>query len=249
VRRAIETAPEVFDGGVDWEGTFVDAGAPNLLTDLPAGVLNYPDYAASGFSAASTAAQNIRAAGYPPDLVAGTASLWGTYSAAFWEVTLCQWQKRLDPGYATYSAGTGSYNYIARLSVSDVGTQLAAFATTGRIQRPLITVAGTLDALLPIDHHARAYARKVASRADEGDRDDGPPYRLYEVQNGNHIETYRATFSQLELIEPHAQHAFDLMVDHVEHGAELPPDQCIPRGGAIASSPSQSGHCAALMAP
>src|SRR5258708_7237920 len=38
VRRAIETAPELFDGGVDWEGTFVDAVAPNLLTDLPAAV-------------------------------------------------------------------------------------------------------------------------------------------------------------------------------------------------------------------
>ena len=34
VRRAIETAPELFDGGVDWEGTFVDPQGPNLLTDL-----------------------------------------------------------------------------------------------------------------------------------------------------------------------------------------------------------------------
>jgi hypothetical protein len=51
------------------------------------------------------------------------------------------------------------------------------------------------------------------------------------------------------LIEPHAQQAFDLMVDHVEHGADLPPDQCIPRGGVIAASPSQPGHCVALMAP
>ena len=52
-----------------------------------------------------------------------------------------------------------------RLSVSDVGAQFAAFATTGDIQRPLVTVAGTMDALLPIDHHARAYARKVAAVA------------------------------------------------------------------------------------
>jgi hypothetical protein len=249
VRRAVETAPDVFDGGVDWEGTFVDPSAPNLLTDLPAAVLNYPDYAASGFNAGSTAAKNILAAGYPPDLVVGSASLWGTYSAAFWEVTFCQWQKRLDPGYDTYGAGTGTYNYVSRLSVSDVARELRAFATTGRIQRPLITVAGTLDGLLPIDHHARAYARKVASHRDEGDRDDGPAYRLYEVQNGNHIETYQLTFPQLELIEPHAQQAFDLLVDHVEQGAELPADQCIPRGGVIAASPPQPGHCASLLAP
>ena len=252
VRRAIETAPELFDGGVDWEGTFVDAGGPNLLTDLPPAVLNFPDYVASGYSAGSTAAKNIRAAGYPPDLTnpnttgGVAASLWGNYSNSFWEVTLCQWQKRLDPTYDTYGAGTGTYNYFARLSVSDVGEQLSDFATTGRIQRPLVTLAGTMDGLLPIDHHARAYARKVRGR--EGD-DGLPPYRLYEVQNGNHIETYNQTFPQLELIEPHAQRAFDLLVQYVENGASLPPDQCIPRGQQIADPPAQPGHCQMLLAP
>jgi hypothetical protein len=136
-----------------------------------------------------------------------------------------------------------------------VGAQLAAFATTGDIQRPLVTVAGTMDALLPIDHHARAYARKVAAAAkhhDRGrrDRDDhSPAYRLYEVQNGNHIETFQDAFPQLELIEPHAQRAFDLLVEAVERDVPLPPDQCIPRGGEIADSPAQPGHCASFFAP
>jgi 3HB-oligomer hydrolase (3HBOH) len=253
VRRAVESAPELFDGGVDWEGTFVDEHAPNLLTDLPAGVLNFPDYVASGFDPNSTAAKNLRAAGYPPDIVSGANSLWGNYYASFWEVTQCQWQKRLDPTYDTYGAGTGTYNYVSRLSVSDVGAQLAAFATTGKIHRPLVTVAGTMDGLLPIDHHARAYARKVEAslgRHDCRDHDDGgPQYRLYEVQNGNHIETYQDAFSQLELIEPHARHAFDLLVQHVEHHAALPPSQCIPHAGSISSAPSQPGHCANLFEP
>ena len=118
-----------------------------------------------------------------------------------------------------------------------------------------ITIAGTMDALLPINHHARAYARKVAAvRAEDaarGQDDDDlrAPYRLYEVQNGNHIETFQLTFPQLEIIEPHAQRAFDLLVDNVEKGAPLPPDQCIPRGGAISASPAQPGHCAALFVP
>ncbi|HSB19898.1 MAG TPA: 3-hydroxybutyrate oligomer hydrolase family protein [Anaeromyxobacteraceae bacterium] len=250
VRRAVESYPDLFDGGVDWEGTFVDAGAPNLLTDLPAAVLNLPDYVASGDDANSTAARNIRAAGYPPDIVlrdasgAVLASLWQNYSASFWEVTQCQWQKRLDPTYDTYGSGTGTYNYVARLSASDVGAQMDAFATTGRIRRPLVTVAGTMDALLPIDHHARAYARKVRQRDD-----CGAPYRLYEVQNGNHIETYADQFPQLEIIEPHAHRAFDLLVDHVEHRAPLPPDQCIPRGGSISDAPAQPGHCRNLLEP
>lgn len=262
VRRAIESAPELFDGGVDWEGTFVDAHAPNLLTDLPPAILNFPDYVASGFNAAGTAAKNILAAGYPPDIVQGTASLWASYSNAFWEVTQCQWQKRLDPGYDTYGSGTGTYNYISRLAVSDVGAQVAAFATSGRIQRPLITVAGTMDALLPIDRHARAYARKVAAMAaqdgdqryarrdrDERDHRGRVPHRLYEVQNGNHIETFQDLFPQLELIMPHAQRAFDLLTQRVERGTRLPPNQCIPRGGAISDTPAQAGHCKDLRAP
>jgi hypothetical protein len=261
VRRAVEIAPNLFDGGVDWEGTFVDEHAPNLLTDLPAAILNFPDYVASGFNPASTAAKNIQAAGYPPDIVAGTTSLWQLYWGQFWEVTQCQWQKRLDPSYDTYGSGTGTYNYISRLSVSDVGANLAAFATTGEIQRPLITVAGTMDGLLPIDHHARAYARAVAAAAEHDDGNGNsnsnsngndkhrPAYRLYEVQNGNHIETFRDTFPQLELIQPHAQRAFDLLVAQVERGMALPPDQCIPHAGEISASPAQPGHCANLFVP
>lgn len=259
VRRAIETAPDYFDGGVDWEGTFVDPDTPNLLTDLPAAIRNFPDYVAAGFSPTSTAARNIVAAGYPPDIVAGTVSLWGNYSASFWEVTQCQWQKRLDPSYDTYGAGTGNYNYVARRAASSVDDKLAAFATTGKIKRPLITVAGTMDGLLPIDHHARAYARRVAEDDDNnnddhgrhhgGHRDRDPAYRLYEIQNGNHIETYKDTFPQLELIEPHAQRAFDLLVRHVEQRAPLPASQCVRRGGVIEDAPAAAGHCANLFEP
>ena len=257
VRRAMETAPELFDGGVDWEGTFVDPVAPNLLSSLPPAILNYPDYLASRFSFDSTAAKNIREAGYPPDMVVpdSTTSLWGLHWGQFWEVTLCQWQKRLDPTYDTYVSGPGAYVYVDRLSVSEVGVNVAAFATTGRLKRPLITVAGTMDGLLPIDLHARAYARKVEAALGRDDPAVRPPeqtapeYRLYEVQNGNHIETFVTTFPRLELIEPHAHRAFDLLITHGEAAAALPPSQCIPISGEIDTTPAQPGHCARLLAP
>src|SRR5262249_2757097 len=76
-----------------------------------------------------------------------------------------------------------------------------------------------------------------------------PNYRLYEVQNGNHIEAFATTFPQLQLIEPHAQKAFDLLVASVEAAAALPPSQCIPVGGEIAAAPAEPGHCASLLAP
>ena len=85
--------------------------------------------------------------------------------------------------------------------------------TTGKIKKPLITVAGTMDALLPIQHQARAYEHAVdASRKGNNDKRNAQ-YRLYEVQNGNHIESYVTPFPELVVIQPHAQKAFDLLVD------------------------------------
>jgi hypothetical protein len=116
-----------------------------------------------------------------------------------------------------------------------------------------------MDALLPINHHARAYARRVEAERDDhpgqghghawGRPDNRVQYRLYEVQNGNHIETYQDTFPQLELTMPHAQRAFDLLVRFVEQRTPLPPDQCIPRGGLILDAPAATGHCPQLFVP
>ncbi|HET6923910.1 MAG TPA: 3-hydroxybutyrate oligomer hydrolase family protein [Anaeromyxobacteraceae bacterium] len=262
VRRAVEASPDLFDGGVDWEGTFVDPGPHNLLAQLPAALREFPAYVASGFDGHSAAAQAIRGAGYPPDIVirdaAGLAvdSLWRRNWLQFWEVTWCQWQKKLDPTYDTYGSGAAGYDYFNRALTTDVAAGLAAFATTGKVKKPLVTVAGTMDALLPIDHHARAYAAAVAASRKGDEEQRAAQYRLYEVQNGNHIENYRsptATFPLplpgLELLQPHAHRAFDLLVDHVERGAPLPPDQCVPRGGTIAAEPAEPGHCAELLAP
>jgi hypothetical protein len=260
VRRAIETAPERFDGGGGRDRTFVDERGPNLLTDLPPAVLNWPDYAASTFNADSTAAKNIRGAGYPPDIVIGADSYWLRHWGSFWEVTQCQWQKRLDPSFDTYANnGTATYNYYARLSASEVGENMADIATTGKIKRPLLTVAGTMDALPPMDHHARAYARQVEANMDEhpvkgkghgwGRWQREPQYRLYEVQNGSHIETYQDIYPQLQLIMPHAQKAFDLLVRHVEQRTPLPPDQCIGKGGVILDAPAATGNCTQLFVP
>lgn len=247
VRRAMEMAPDLFDGGVDWEGTFIDPNGPNILIDLPPAILNFPAYAASGFDGNSDAAQDILAAGYPPDIVNRAVtppdSLWGRYNGQFWEVTACQWQERFDPTYQTYKSGLAEYDYLSRLDVPGVFDSVAAVQTTGKIGKPLITVAGTMDALLPIKHQARAY--EAAVNANEPNAE----YRLYEVQNGNHIEANVVPFPQLVVIQPHAQRAFDLLVKHVEDQSPLPPSQCIPKGGMISENPAEPGHCSQLFVP
>jgi hypothetical protein len=264
VRRAVEAAPDLFDGGVDWEGTFVDV-KENILETLPPAVAHFDGYINGGCDPNGADAKAIRDAGYPPDVVttctanASTTdgsfgTLWGHYSSQFWEVTQCQWQKRFDPTWNTYPgglddvAGTGGYDYLERLENGfvDVG-QLSGSATTGKIKKPLITVAGTMDSLLPIKKQARAYEAKVNASRKGNNAEREAQYRLYEVQNGNHIEGYIPLFpNTLELIQPHAQKAFDLLVDHVEDHAPLPPSQCIPKGGSISSNPAEPGECAKL---
>jgi len=249
VRRAMEEAPDLFDGGVDWEGTFIDRRGPNLLIDLPPAIANFPAYMASGYDPDSPAAQAILGAGYPPDIVNRAVtpvdSLWGRYNAQFWEVTACQWQERFDPTYQTYTSGLAKYDYRSRLSAPGVVDSLADVRTTGKIKKPLITVAGTMDALLPIKRGARAYEALVnaAGEGGGGVNRGNDQYRLYEVQNGNHIEGYVLPFPQLQLIQPHAQRAFDLLVDHVETNSPLPSSQCIPKGGMISNRPAEAGHC------
>jgi len=253
VRRAMETAPDLFDGGIDWEGTYISP-TENILVDLPPAISNFPDYVAANYDPNSAAAQNILAAGYPPDIVQRdgsgnvTASFWRSYYTDFWEVTACQWQERFDPSYATYTAGLGNYDYLSRLTPS-VSADVAAVSTTGKIKKPLITVAGTMDALLPVKRQARAYEAAVNASRKGSNQQRNAQYRLYEVQNGNHIEAYANVFPQLRVIQPYAQKAFDLLVAHVESNAPLPESQCIPKDGTIAQSPSEPGHCSDLFVP
>jgi hypothetical protein len=256
VRKAIEEAPDLFDGGVDWEGTMME----NVLVHLPPALQHFPSYKASGYDPASAAAQAIRNAGYPPDIfgVAGQ-SFWELHLNSFWEVTACNFQRRFDPTYATYVAGLERYDLEARAAVTDVEARLAEVATTGKIKKPLVTVAGTMDALLPPDLHARAYEASVHASRKGDNAHRSAQYRYYEIQNGNHVDRWRnrtdpvvnlaETFPQLQFIQPHAQHAFELLVGHVENGTPLPPSQCVPRGGSIVAIPSQPGHCAALFVP
>ena len=248
VRKAIEDYPEVFDGGVDWEGVFWREEGPNFIGEIPAGLTHFPAYRSSGLDPDSAAAQAIRAAHWPPDLVENGTSLWTLNRFAFWEVTECLYVKELDP---KYNAGPGNFQAFAAYDPSVRGEalrkQIRKIANSGRITRPLISVHGTLDALIPLEGHARPYKALVESQGL------GSNYRLYEVQNGNHLESFKGTtfgarLPSLELIQPHAQRAFELLEAWVEDHQAAPPSQCIPRGGAISVAPAATS-CASLLAP
>jgi alpha-beta hydrolase superfamily lysophospholipase len=257
VRRLLAESPRLYDGGIDWEGVYWAPGGPNILIDLPAALRPYRDYALSGFNTASAAHQQIVAAGYPPDIRANPpapantfspvfGSLYETHANNYWDVTTCVFAKEIDPAYA---GEPQDYDYAARRKPFHLSPRVGRIATDGEIQKPLITLQGTMDTLLPIVRHARPF-RDAVSAAGKAEL-----HRLYEVQNGNHIERYRqgcCNFTQLEFIQPHAHEAFRRLTGWVESGITPPRSQCIPRGGAVVDNPALSGRperCAALLAP
>ena len=257
VRRLITESPEMYDGGIDWEGVYWAPPGPHILIDLPAALRPYRDYALSGFNATGAAHQAIVAAGYPPDIRASpptpantfsplVGSLYETHANNYWDLTACVFAKELDPAY---EGNPEDYDYAARRQAFHLSPRLGKISTAGNIARPLLSIHGTMDALLPLTRHARPFRDAVvaAGKADL--------HRLYEVQNGNHIERYRqgcCNFTQLEFLQPHVHEAFHRLVQWVESGMPPPASQCVPRGGRIIDNPLVSGRaerCAVLLAP
>jgi pimeloyl-ACP methyl ester carboxylesterase len=254
-RRLLEESPEMYDGGVDWEGVYWAPPGPNILIDLPAALRPYLPYSEAGFNTASPEHQAIVDAGYPPDIrsdpVTPTAFglngwFYETHANNYWDVTTCLYAKELDP---SYSGLPEHYDYLARRKSAKLSPNIGKISTSGDIQRPMLTIHGTMDALLPIKRHARPYRDAVVEAGKGG------MHRLYEVQNGNHIERFGQSafnFRQLELLQPHAHNAFGLLVDWVEGGKPPPPSQCVPRGGKIEAFPVTDGRperCEKLLAP
>lgn len=248
VRKAVEDYPETFDGGLDWEGVYWRPAGPNLMGELPAGLKHYPDYRMAGYDPGSPAAVAIRAAGFPPDVRENGTGLWALNRQMFWEVTQCLFVKEIDPAYHPEPgqfAAFADYAYAAR--PESVQRTIGRFANSGRVRRPLITVHGTLDALLPLVSHARAYQAQVVAEGFGGN------HRLYEVQNGNHLDSFKGSVASrqlpsLELMLPHVHHAFMALERWVEQQTPAPPNQCIPCGGVLVDQPTQT-QCAELFVP
>ena len=257
VRRLLAESPQLYDGGIDWEGVYWAPPGPHILIDLPAALRPYRDYLLSGFDRSGAAHQAIVAAGYPPDIRADPptpanafspliGSLYETHANNFWDVTACVFAREIDPAY---DGPPEDYDYAARRQPLHLSPRVGRIATDGDIARPLLTIHGTLDALLPLARHARPFRDAVLAAGMAS------LHRLYEVQNGNHIERFRqgcCNFTQLEFLQPHAHESFRRLVSWVELGIAPPQSQCIPRGGALIDDPAASGRperCATLLAP
>ena len=211
-RYAVERHPELYDGGVDWEGTLFRAEGPNLLTYLPATLRHYPLFANSGDQAAHA---GMLAAGFPP----GSEFLWDFHYRTYWDPTQRIYRQLFDP---SWDGAEAEYDYESR--PAEVKNAVARVSLSGAIGKPLITLHGTLDCLLPISLHSDAYADLIAA-AGRADR-----HRYYVVEDGNHVDGLYDQFpDRLRPMLPCYRAAFEALEAWVERGQEPPPSGLLPR--------------------
>ena len=233
-RWQLENRPDLYDGGVDWEGTLFRANGPNLLTYLPTALKNYPAYAATGDQAAHDA---MIAAGFAP----GSEFLWPFHYAYYWDLTQRiyreefdpQWDGDLDAGVPFCASGTpncdADYDYASRPKA--VKDAVRSVSLTGKIGKPMITIHGTLDTLLPTATDSDVYD-KLIDRAGSGRL-----HRYYSVEDGTHTDgLYTAYPTQLRPLLPCARSAFDALTAWVERGRRRPPRGSSPARAAVTSS-------------
>jgi hypothetical protein len=203
VRWQLERNPWLFDGGLDWEGTlWTDDNS--VLTYLPAALRAYPDDH-----------QGMLAAGFAP----GSEFLWPFHSQVYWELTQHIYRVELDPGYVGAEA---DYDYASR--PREVHRAVERISLTGRITRPMITLHGTLDSLLPISQDSDVYATMIT--AAHRDR----LHRYYRIENGNHVDSLADAFpGRLRPIAPCFVTALDAMAGWLR-GRAPAPSATVPAG-------------------
>ncbi|MDF5759139.1 tannase/feruloyl esterase family alpha/beta hydrolase [Spongiactinospora sp. TRM90649] len=216
-RWQLENQPDLYDGGVDWAGPLWRADGPNVLTYIPTALRNYPGYR-DGRSARAHPA--MIEAGFP----AGSEFVWADLHAYHWPLTQRVYRACLDP---YYEGADETYDYAAR--PGRVHEAVARISLTGRVGRPMLSLHGTLDALLPITLNADPYAA-MAEREGRGHL-----HRLYRIEGGNHVDGFCDRHpGRLTPMLPHYRAAFESLTRWVEDGLAPPPSGTITSNGDTA---------------
>ncbi|MFB4317996.1 tannase/feruloyl esterase family alpha/beta hydrolase [Actinomadura sp. 21ATH] len=213
VRWQLENRPGLYDGGIDAEGTLWRPDGPHLLTYLPPALRAYPAYASTGSPEAHA---RIVDAGYTP----GSEFLWDYHFNVYWGLTQRIYREELDPAY---EGDETDYDYASR--PKQVRQAVARISLTGRIRKPMLTLHGTYDALLPITKNSDLYASMV--RAQGKSR----MHRYYRLEGGNHVDgLYGAYPGKLRPLLPCMRAAFTALERWTSlNGETPPPSTTLPR--------------------
>lgn len=233
-RWQLENHPELYDGGVDWEGTLWAAEGRHPLLSLPVAV-------ARTYGEATD--EDMYAAGF----ARGSEFLWPYHEKVYWGLTQKLYRAEFDPDYDPGcpgpSAGStteqvlapcpsdAAYDYASR--PASVHRAVERVALTGRIGRPMITLHGDLDALLPKSVDSDVYDGMVEASGR------GRMHRYYTVRGGTHVDgLYDTRPDRLRPILPCYRSAFDALVAWVERGVAPPADRTVggPADGDVVDS-------------
>ena len=224
-RWQLENRPRLYDGGIDWEGTLFRAAGPNLFTYLPTALRDYPKYRAGDESAH----RRMLAAGFAP----GSEFTWEYHYGVYWDLTQRLYREEFDPSYdGALNAGVpfcqsgtpscdADYDYSKRPSAR---TAMRKVQLTGNLRRPMLTLHGTLDALLPIATDSDVYTKLIRHRRHGG------LHRYYRIVGGTHVDGLNGTYGdRVRPILPCARTAFTRLTAWVEHHRRPPRSHTVAR--------------------
>jgi hypothetical protein len=141
-------------------------------------------------------------------------------------------ERILAPG-----ASDAVYDHAPR--PASVHRAVARVTLTGRIGKPLITLHGDLDALLPKAADSDVHAHMVDASGRGGLR------RYRTVQGGTHVDgLYDTRPDRLRPVLPCYRSAFDALVAWVERGVRPPADRTVgrPASGDVVDSCALDGN-------
>ena len=243
VRWQLENRPELYDGGVDWEGTLFTPDGPNLFTYLPTAVR---------YALGQATDDDMYTAGFAP----GSEKLWPYHRLVYWGLTQKVYRAEFDPAYdpacpgataGTLATGlltpcpsdTRYDTWFASPESQPAHDALAAISLTGKIKKPLLTLHGTLDTLLPISTDSDVYEQMIA------DQHRDRLHRYYRIEGGNHVDSLMALDPEhLRPMLPCFRTAFDALTAWVEDREEPPASATVPRpAGNGATDPALLNTC------
>ena len=174
--------------------------------------------------------------------------IWPDHHAVYWDLTQRTYREAFDPGYdgatkagtpfcrigtapGTPTACDAQYDYASRPQA--VKDAVASVSLTGNIRKPMITLHGDLDALLPINADSDVYSEMIA------DAGRSKIHRYYTIQDGNHVDDRHDTFpTEIRPILPCYREAFLRLTAWVTNGTKPPATGTVtrPASGDVAST-------------
>ena len=245
VRSLLEQHGDLVDGGVDWEGVYWSPTL-SILNYLPKFVQAMPAYVASNFTDPVSAAAIVAAGfpADRTQAVAAHPSLWFEFyanQASFYnDLSTFVYSLLIDPTVSSSIAAPGCIpnatdparqpgnctgatgmavpqNRQTYAPSSAAQANIASFAHTGKIyKKPLVSIAGSADMLIPPATNAIPYLNAVIANGS------GSNYWQYLVNGGTHVDPFSAFGYGLQPNLQFAWAAFNQLVSIVEKGYNPP---------------------------